>query len=189
MDIDYSKYIALVISLGTLGYTIAKDRKLENRVKQVELEQEQERAAAALRRSKASAPYFTPSKKLVHMLYEDDEDGGISAYHGANVLSVDRREMPKDAPTNTPVIVLLDTYGKSAKQIKVNGDSPNLQLRQEPDMREAHGLIYLKYPYVPSNHGNAQKVIISFETEDGYDLTHTYETRHGCFEFRRIDPK
>jgi hypothetical protein len=27
-----------------------------------------------------------------------------------------------------------------------------------------------------------------FETEDEFDPTQTYEMRHGCFEFLRVDP-
>ena len=34
-----------------------------------------------------------------------------------------------------------------------------------------------------------QKVIFSFETDDGLQLTHSYETRHGYFEFYRVEPK
>lgn len=106
-----------------------------------------------------------------------------------NVLSVQRKEIPKDAPEKTPVIIVLDTGGKGARRIKISGDIPDVQLKQEPDLDSAHGLVFLKYPYSPPQHGKIQKVVLSFETEDGLELTHTYETRHGHFEFYRVDPK
>lgn len=76
---DYSKYAAIIVSLLALGYTIWKDRKMDKRMKKVEQEQEREKAEAAIRRSKASAPYFSPSKKLFGQVYETSEDEGIVA--------------------------------------------------------------------------------------------------------------
>ena len=186
---DYTKYAALLVSFLALGYTIWKDYRTDQRMKRIEEEQEREKKETAVRRSKASAPYFSPSKKLVQMVYETTDDGGICVWHGGNVLSIDQREIPADAPEATPVIVLLDTGGKGARHIRIAGDIPGLELKQEPDINDAHGLLYLKYPFAPSQRGETQKVILSFETEDGLDLTHTYETRHGCFEFYRVDPK
>jgi len=188
---DYSKFAAIIVSLLALGYTIWKDRKMDKRMKKVEQEQEREKAEAAIRRSKASAPFFSPSKQLFGQVYETSEDGGISAWHAmnGNVLSIQRKEIPKDAPEKTPVIIVLDTGGKGARRIKILGDIPDVLLKQDPDLDSAHGLVFLKYPYSPSQHGKIQKVILSFETEDGLELTHTYETRHGFFEFYRVDPK
>ena len=188
---DYSKYAAIIVSLLALSYTIWKDRKMNKRMKKVEEEQEREKAEATIRRSKASAPYFSPSKKLFGQIYETSEEGGISAWHAmnGNVLSIQRKEIPKDAPEKTPVLIVLDTGGKGARRINITGDIPDVLIKQEPDIESAHGLVYLKYPYSPSQHGQKQKVMLSFETEDGLELTHTYETRHGHFEFYRVDPK
>ena len=189
---DYSKYIAIIVSLLALGYTIWKDRKMNQRMKKVEQEQEREKTEAAIRRSKASAPYFSPSKKMVGQLYDTTDEGGLTVWmtrQYGNVLSIERKEMGKDALEKTPVIIVLDTGGKGARRINISGDIPGLELKQEPDVRDAHGLVFLKYPYTPANHGKTQKVVLSFETEDGLELTHTYETRHGHFEFYRVDPK
>jgi hypothetical protein len=189
---DYSKYAAIIFSLLALGYTIWKDRKMNKRMKKVEEEQEREKAEAAIRRSKASAPYFSPSKKMVGQLYDTTDEGGLTVWmtrQYGNVLSIERKEIGKDAPEKTPVIIVLDAGGKGARRIKVSGDIQDLELKQEPDVSDANGLVFLKYPFTPTNHGKTQKVVLSFETEDGLELTHTYETRHGYFEFYRVDPK
>jgi len=189
--IDWSRWAAVIISIFALGYTIWKDHKTNKRMERIEKEQEREKQEAANRRAKASAPYFTPSGKMIDMLYEEDENGDLGAWNWANVnvLSQSRKEMPNDAPKKTSVIVPLNNTGKGARRIRLSGDIPGVQLKQEPDVRDAHGIIFLKYPYSPSEHGKAQRVIFTFETEDGLELTHTYETRHGFFEFHRIDPK
>jgi hypothetical protein len=188
---DYSKYAAVLISLVALGYTVWKDHRTNRRMKKIEAEQERERQEAALRRSKASAPYFTPSKELFNMLFESRDDGGLGAwtFDKANVLTAQRKEIPKDAPEGTPVIIILNMSGKGARRIRISGDIPDFELKQEPETHGAKGRVFSKYPYKPSQHGMAQKVIVSFETEDGFDLTHTYTTRHGCFEFYRVDPR
>lgn len=188
---DWSKYVAVIISILALGYTIWKDYKTNKRMEKIEKEQEREKQEAANRRAKASAPYFTPSGKMFGILYDADENGDLGAWNSmnANVLSPSQKEMPNDAPEKTPVIVPLNNSGKGARRIRLSGDIPEVELKQEPDMRDAHGIIFLKYPYSPSEHGKTQKVVLTFETEDGLELTHTYETRHGFFEFHRIDPK
>jgi len=159
-------------------------------MKKVEQEQERERSEAVIRRSRASAPYFSPSKQMVGHVFESSDDGGLSAWNmrQGNVLSIMHSEFGKDAPDKTPVIVLLDTNGKGARRIRISGDIPGVELKEEPDVNDAHGLVFLKYPYTPSQHGKTQRVILSFETEDGFELTHTYETRHGHFVFNRVDP-
>jgi hypothetical protein len=106
-----------------------------------------------------------------------------------NVLTIQNREIGREAPESIPIIFALDTGGKGARRIEVSGEIPDIELRQEPDIDSANGLVFVKYAYVSSLHGKKQKVIISFETEDGLELVHTYETRHGVFEFYRIDPK
>jgi hypothetical protein len=188
---DSSKYVAIFVSLLALGYTAWKDRKMGKRMKAVEQVQELEKQEAAIRHSKASAPYFSPSKQIFGHVYETKDDGGLVAWSSMNenVLSIHRKIIANTVPENTPVIIVLDTGGKGARRIRISGDMPNIELKQEPNIDSAHGLIFLKYPYSPTQQGQKQKVIFSFETEDGLDLTHTYETRHGHFEFYRIDPK
>jgi hypothetical protein len=188
---DYAKYSAIIVSLLALGYTIWKDRKMEKRMKKVEQEQEREKSEAAIRRSRASAPFFSPSKELFAHIYERNDEGEIEIWESSsgNVLSMNHNEFPNDAEEKTPVIMVLDSGGKGARQIHISGDIQGAQIKQEPQFDGAHGLVFLKYPYTPSQHGKKQKVIFTFETEDGLTLIHTYETRHGCFEFRRIDPK
>jgi hypothetical protein len=189
--IDWSKYVAVIVSILALGYTILKDIRTNKRMEKIEKEQEREKQEAANRRAKASAPYFTPLGQMFSILYEDDGEGGMGAWTWANVnvLSPSRKEMPNDAPEKTPVILPLDNSGKGARRIQLSGDISEVELKREPEMRDAHGIIFLKYPYSPSEHGKTQKVVLTFETEDGLELTHTYETRHGFFEFHRIDPK
>jgi len=188
---DWSKYVAIVVSILALGYTILKDTRTNKRMAKIEKEQEREKHEAANRRAKASAPYLTPLRKMFNMIYETNDDGGMGGWSGmnANVLSITRKELTKDVPEKTPVILPLENSGKRARRVRISGDIPEVELRQEPEMRSANGIIFLKYPYSPSEHGKTQKVILKFETEDGLELTHTYETRHGCFEFHRIDPE
>jgi hypothetical protein len=105
-----------------------------------------------------------------------------------NVLSSYQNEILKTAPEKTLVILPLDNNGKVARKIRLSGDISDIEIKQEPDMSGSNGLIFVKYPYSPQQHGKLQKVIISFESMDGHDLTHVYQTRHGFFEFTRIDP-
>lgn len=187
---DYTKYAAIIISIVTLVYTFLKDRKTEVRLHKVEEQQEREKAQAALRRSRASAPFFSPSRKLFGQVYDTNEEG-IIAWHSMaeNLLSTQRNQVSKELADKYPIIMVLDTGGKGARRIEISGDIPEFELRQEPDLNGAHELVFAKYPYAPANHGKIQKVILTFETEDGLELTHTYQTKHGFFEFFRIDPK
>lgn len=187
---DWSKWFAVIVSILALSYTVWKDIKTNKRMEKIEKEQEREKQEAANRRAKASAPYFTPAGKMFNMLYEEDDDGelGVWTWANGNVLSGSRKEMPKDSPEKTPVIIPLNNSGKGARRIRLSGDIPDVELKQEPDIPDANRTIFLKYPYSPAQHGKTQKITLTFETEDGFDLTHTYETRHGFFEFRRINP-
>jgi hypothetical protein len=188
---DVLALLALFVSVAGLCYTVWRDRVMDRRVKQVEGEQQRAQAAAALRLSKASAPYFSPSKALIGHVYDFGENGQPIVWHGTNqnILSTQNREIKRDAPEGTMVIVVLDNHGKGARKIRLSGDIPSAEIRQEPDLSSASGLIFLRYAYSPSQHGKVQRITVSFESEDGYDLTHVYETRHGFFEFHRVDPK
>lgn len=189
-NMDWTKYAPIIISGLALAYAFWKDRKMNIRMQQVEKAQELEKQEAALRRSRASAPYFTPSTRIFSNIWEPVDNGQYSGWSATddNVLSFQRKEVGKEVPENTPIIFVVDTGGKGARRISVSGDIPGLKIQQEPDINAANNLVYFKYPYVPSKHGMKQKVSFSFETEDGDKLTHTYETRHGFHEFKRIDP-
>lgn len=182
---------ALLVSIAGFCYTVWRDRAMAARMKRVEAEQQKQQAEVALRHSKASAPYFSPSKAPIGQVYDIGEKGQPVFWAGINqnILSTQHREIKQDIPEGTPVIVVLDNHGKVARRITLSGEIPDAHLRQEPPVSGAHGLIFLKYPYSPSQHGEIQRISISFESEDGYDLTHVYETRHGFFEFHRVEPK
>ena len=181
--------VAILLSILTFGYSFWKDFRLERRLKTIEEEQSKEKAAENIRRSKASSPYFSPSKDLFSYVTEQSEGGmGMWRVLGGNVLYHDRKEVSKEMKSDDVVIFVIDNLGKSARKIRLTGDIAGIVLKQEPDMSDSHRRLFFKYPYVPATHGKEQKIIISFESEDGYDLTHTYLTRHGFFELSRIDP-
>ena len=161
---------------------------MDTRVKRIEDEQKKEKEAAALRLSKASGPYLVPTKKLFSHVYEQ-EGSQFYILSGTNVLSPHQKEIVEATAEKMLIILPLDNNGKDARRIRLSGEIADIQLKQEPEMDGANGLIFIKYPYSPQQHGKVQKVIISFESMDGHDLIHTYQTRHGFFEFSRIDPK
>lgn len=186
-NIDYVKYSPLGISLLTLFYTIIKDYRTNKRLKRVEQEQAREKQEEKLRRSRASAPFFCPSKIPISAVYESDGDGYFAwIVLKNNVLCSLRNEIDKSQQDTGKIILPLDTIGKMAKSVAVSGDIPDLEIKQETP--GSNDLIFLKYTYCPANHGKSQKVNLDFETEDGYKLTHIYQTRHGFCEFKRIDP-
>jgi hypothetical protein len=189
-NIDWPKYAAIIISGLALLYTYCKDRKMNKRMAKVEEEQKLEKQEAALRRSRASAPYFTPSTALYNNLFELGDDGQFHSWGAGskNLLTVRRKEIAKDASKDTPVIFVIDNLGKDAKRIKISGDIPGFEMKREPRISAAGDYLFVKYPYDPAQQGKTQKVIFSFETEDGDNISHIYETRHGFHEFKRIDP-
>ena len=183
-------FIAILLSILTLGYAISKDIRLDRRVKKIEEDQAKEKEAERLRRSKASGPYFIPSKDLFAHIYEQNDGGGVGLWSvmGGNILYHDRQQVSDNLTAENVVILVVFNAGKNARRIRLTGDIPGIVVKQEPDISGTGHRIYFKYPFVPADLGKTQKIIISFETDDGYDLTHTYETRHGFFELRRIDP-
>ena len=182
-------FIAILLSILTFGYTFWKDFRLEKRLKTIEEEQAKEKTAERIRRSKASSPYFVPSKDLFSYVTEQGEGSmGMWRVLGGNVLYHDRKEVSDALKDNDPVIFVIDNLGKAARKIRLSGDITGITLKQEPDMSDSRRRLFLKYPFVPVNRGKEQKIVFSFESEDGYDLTHIYQTRHGFFELTRIDP-
>ena len=122
---------------------------MDARVKQVEVEQQREKEEAALVHSKAFAPYFSPANVLVNHVYDFGENGHLICWNGMgkNVLSTQNREITKDAPEDTSIILVLDNNGKGARKVILSGDIPKAEIRQEPDVDSARGLIFLRYPY------------------------------------------
>ncbi|MBI3987234.1 MAG: hypothetical protein HY343_09955 [Lentisphaerae bacterium] len=188
---DILALLALIVSVVVFGYTAWRDRVMDRRMKQVEAEQQRAQSEATQRRSKTSAPYFLPSQAFVSNVYDRGENGQPIVWlsMNQNILSAQNQEIKKEAPKGTAVILVLDNHGKGARKIKLSGDIPDAEIRQEPPLGSANDLIFLRYPYSPSQHGQVQRISLSFESEDGYDLTHVYETRHGIFEFHRVEPK
>ncbi len=182
-------FVAILLSILTFGYTFWKDIRLERRLKQVEDSQEKERKAEAIRRSKASAPYFVLSPDLFGRTVEQGEKGEAWMWRtdGGNILYQQRHEVSEKLEANDPVVLVIENIGKDARKIHLSGDITGIALKVEPPMDPTRRLFF-KYPFVPANRGKVEKIIISFETEDGYDMTHTYQTRHGFFELARIDP-
>jgi hypothetical protein len=183
-------FIAILLSILTLGYAISKDIRLDRRVKKIEEDQAKEKEAESVRRSKASAPFFIPTQDLFGHIYERNDDGGTGLWSvlGGNILYNQRQEVSKNLTAGNMVILVVSNSGKNARKIRLSGDITGIVIKQEPEMSGARHRVFFKYPFSPVDRGKTQKIIISFETDDGYDLTHSYETRHGFFELRRIDP-
>jgi hypothetical protein len=111
---DYSKYVAIIVSLLALGYTIWKDRKMNKRIRKVEKEQEREKAEAEIRRSKASAPYFSPSKKMVGQLYEITDEGGLITFTGKSYRV---KEAPGLTPENKKKPEVQRTFDRRGREL------------------------------------------------------------------------
>jgi hypothetical protein len=171
-------------------YTFLRDRKTEARLKLLEKEQERERAEAALRRSKAAGPCYELAKKTPSAIYFAQLDGhvGFLPTRERIVLSAANRVADQTIPKNERIVLLLANIGSTPRMPRVAGEIAGAEIEDECDEPEAHGLSLFAYPYDPESHGKVQKVEVSFETHGGERFTHIYETRHGFFEFRRIDP-
>ncbi len=204
----YLPLIAILLTILNFAYTLLKDyrldarskkeeakrlekeKRLEDRVKEVEEAQEREKKAELTRRSKASGPYLHPSQDLFSHLCEHAPDGKMWMYPagGGRVLCVHERETGKDVEKGEPIFMVIENTGQPARNIRFSGDVTGISIGKEPDMDSSAHRQFLRYPFDPEQRGKVQKIVMSFETPDGYDLVHTYETRHGFFELRRIDP-
>lgn len=200
--------VALLLTILNFGYTLLKDRRLdekskleeaqrienekrlEERMKQMEEAQEKEKRAELIRRSKASGPYFALSSDLFSYITDQTPDGQAFMYRagGGNILYLQRHEVAESLDTTDTVYLIVENRAKSARKIRLSGDINGISLGREPEMSGSHQNLFFKYPFAPGDRGKVQKIIISFESEDGYDLTHVYQTRHGFFELMRIDP-
>jgi hypothetical protein len=184
---DFIALIALVVSGATFFYTAKRDRKMDERVKLVEEAQERERAEAVRRRSIASSPYFHPASELANSFTTTGGSGGMSSWHimDQRLLSSVKPEITNHKADGARIGLVLANSGKRARRISVSGDLQDVEMEQ---VRETYDLLVLSYRYFKASHGQMQNIKFSFETEDGYRFEHTYETKHGHFCFRRIDP-
>lgn len=183
---DIIALAALVFSLATFGYTVWRDRKMDARVKQVESEQDREKEDAKRRQSVASSPFFYPSDDLENS-YTTTSPHGMNSWHlmDQRLLSAYKQEIGDKVPNGERIGIVLGVSGGNARRLAIGGEIEDVHLERSS---ERLGRVILSYPYSRDQHGNLQKIAFSFETEDGYHFDHTYETRHGHFEFRRIDP-
>ncbi len=142
-------------------------------------------------RRRGNAPYLTPSNALFNIAREPVRENGQGAGWSpinSNVLCWMRQEVPPDLPEDTPVVLIVGNSGQPARRVDVKLDNREVFFRQEPDVDGAQGLLLLKYPYQPKMRGQMQILEIAFETPDGMQDVHRYETRHGIRHLRRIDP-
>jgi hypothetical protein len=140
---------------------------------------------------RSDAPYLALTSSLVQHLYlPPTATRGIqmASTIGGPVLASNRREIPKDCPMGTAIYVVVENLGEDARWTRVEIDGVPAALGQEPDFSSARGLQFLAYEYNPAKHGQPQAVRLTFETGSGVQDTHIYETLHGIYSLKRIDP-
>ena len=149
---------------------------------------EKELATIQLR---GDAPYLSPSSVCVGMIYDEADGGGLCGWsaHQGNFLYAQRHEVSKDIKDGDSVILLLDNCGESARNIKLETDLKNCRLCREVDIDNAHGLDFVKYDFERAKLGVLQTIKLSFEAPSGFKGTHVYETIHGQFHFKRVNPE
>jgi hypothetical protein len=139
-------------------------------------------------RRRGDAPYFVPSESTFDRLLVGAARNQAAAASADTVLSVFNHEISKEAPTGTPVRLVVDNQGQPARRISVTLDGQQIQLRSEPSLEFASGLQFLEYPYAPEKHGKDQTLAISFESTSGVQDRHIYATKHGIRHLVRADP-
>ena len=82
----------------------------------------------------------------------------------------------------------IEHSGQDARAVSMTLEGERIRLKPEPKMEGARGYYYLEYPYEKAKHGKEQRLVMSFETEDGIQDAHVYLLVHGCRVLKRVDP-
>lgn len=177
MQTDWSFFIPVISVLVTcIAITVTLRQWKEKKVAQEELK---------VIKRRGNAPFFRTSEALNLQVYENLGAGQIVMHQYC--LGGHYREFPKGAKSGE-VILLVDNHGESARSISVKLDGEEIVFSTEPDFQGAHGHSFFRYPYEPQKHGQTQRIEICFETRNGVQDTHIYETKHGVSHLKRIDP-
>jgi hypothetical protein len=145
-------------------------------------------AELKLIRRRGEAPYLTPSEQFFQRLYVGGSEREAQSAAPATVLCATSDQVPKEVSAGTPIRLVVDNKGKSARRVTVSLDGRSIHLREEPPLPFANGLAFLEYPYDPRKHGQDQRLVIDFETEAGVQDRHTYVLKHGIRWLSRRDP-
>jgi len=179
--------VAFLTWLATFLYGIpARRRARKNKLRA----EEAEKQLMKIRR-RANAPYLAPSMERVSGLYEEAPGANVVYWSISkkNVLSFFNDEVDKNTvPKNAPIIFVIENRGEIAQWIRAIFENTPAYIKQEANLRGAHNLQFLTYPYNPDEHGKRQLLKISFESH-GIQDTHIYETYHGKRILNRIDPQ
>jgi hypothetical protein len=180
---------AAVLSGFGLLYTIYRNHVLDKRLKASEADGKASKQKLAEIEARGKAPYLTTSTGLIGNAFHQEDDGSISMFPavGSNVLST-RNRVVVGLAKGDPVVLVLENQGADARRIRIVTDLKEASLRQEPEIDGAHGYTFLLYEYEPDKQGQRVKIELSFESHDGYQGAHTYETKHGEFYFVRTHP-
>jgi hypothetical protein len=186
---DWLTTVAGYVLAAVMGlYTVYRNRVTDKRLKESEESKKKAEARLAEMEARGKGPYFIPSQAMLSYVY-DQEDDNVSMFMGFSnqVLSTTNRVV-KELKAGEPVLLLLENAGAPARGIRMKTALPGAVLKEEPDMDDAHGAIFLKYEYDPTQQGKTVEIELKFESMDGYQGTHIYETRHGEFHFLRVHP-
>ena len=105
-----------------------------------------------------------------------------------NVLCLRREAVPNDLPAGTPVFLIVENLGESARRVRAVLGGRSVSLASEPGISAAQGFSFITYNCVPSELGKPQVLELFFETISGHQDTHLYQTVHGKRILQRIDP-
>ena len=147
-------------------------------------------AELVLIRRRAAAPCLAPSEAVFNFLYLTPGQGPIQscAVTSGRLLSRLRNEVEQRTEPGTNILLVVENRGEIPRQCRLVLDGQSVPLAQEPAVSDAHGLLYIQYPYHPDRHGREQRLVIEFETANGVQDRHTYLLKHGVRSLRRVDP-
>jgi hypothetical protein len=147
-------------------------------------------AELMLIRRRAQAPCLAPSEAVFSFLYTTPGQGPIQAcaVTSGRLLSRFRNEVDKKTEAGADILLVVENRGEDPRECRLLLDGQSVPLAQEPAVSDAHGLLYIHYPYQPDRHGQDQRLVIEFETTNGVQDRHTYLLKHGVRSLRRADP-
>ena len=182
--------IVVAILVAVIGWLQVLRETKEKR--QEKIAREKAEAELAMIKRRATGPYLHLNQSRFNWLYFDNgkpgEIGMRAMGHGDMLDSV-RDEVAKDVPEGHEIFLLIRHTGEDANEVVLKLDDACIQLRREIDIDDAHGFLFISYPYKPAKHGHTQKITLEFLSSSGVRDTHTYETMHGKRILRRIDPQ
>jgi predicted RNase H-like nuclease (RuvC/YqgF family) len=139
---------------------------------------------------RADAPFLQLCNSRFNMLYHEADDGKLVAIScmEAGMLSAFQMKVSPKIEDGDEVVLLNENSGQPAHAVRLTLDGLPVRIYQEADMQHSGNHQYIIYPYRKAKHGSVQRIQISFESKNGVQDTHSYETHHGVRTLRRIDP-